>query len=163
MHPAQAPQRAVVMLYLPTGQDWWTWRRRLIPAQMLVRVIYSILMHCLGERDLRIKDITVISASDPWSSDSSGSFVSLQLIPGQNWFDRGESLDPGLDSEEFLQPLVKPTPAEKKVLLQLSFFLSVNNPKQCHRDQKRLPCLLGCPKDRLIHFKALELPVGSGR
>uniref|UniRef100_H3DCX5 Neurocan b n=1 Tax=Tetraodon nigroviridis TaxID=99883 RepID=H3DCX5_TETNG len=68
--------------------------------------------------DFQIKDLTVTPASDPWSSESSGSFVTLQLIPGQSWFDWGESLDPGLDSEEFLRPLVNPTPAEKKFLLQ---------------------------------------------
>lgn len=80
---------------------------------MLVSVISSISKHW---RDLRIKDLPVTPASDPWSSESSGSFVTLQLIPGQSWFDWGESLDPGLGSEEFLRPLVNPTPAEKKVL-----------------------------------------------
>lgn len=108
------------MFCLPTGRDWWTWRRRPLPALMLVSLISSILMHRVGERDLRIKDLAVTPASDPWSSESSGSFVTLQLIPGQSWFDWGESLDPGLDSEEFLRPLVSPTPAEKKVLLQSS-------------------------------------------
>lgn len=117
IHPPQAPQRAVVMFCLPTGRDWWTWRRRPLPALMLVSVISSILKHW---RDLRIKDLPVTPASDPWSSESSGSFVTLQLIPGQSWFDWGESLDPGLGSEEFLRPLVNPTPAEKKVLLQSS-------------------------------------------
>ncbi|CAG07718.1 unnamed protein product [Tetraodon nigroviridis] len=59
------------------------------------------------------------ASSDPWSSESSGSFVTLQLIPGQSWFDWGESLDPGLDSEEFLRPLVNPTPAEKKTIMKI--------------------------------------------
>lgn len=58
---------------------------------------------------------SLTSAPDPWSSEFSGSFVTLQLVPGQSRFDWGESLDPGLDSEEFLRPLVNPTPAEKKV------------------------------------------------
>lgn len=71
---------------------------------------------CWWERDLRINDLTVTPASDPWSRESSGSFVTLELMPGQSWFDWGDSLDPALDSEEFLRPLVKPTPAEKKVL-----------------------------------------------
>lgn len=78
----------------------------------------------LCDRDLRIKELTVTPASDPWSSESSGSFVTLQLIPGQTWFDWGESLDPGLDSEEFLRPLANPTPAEKKVLMRFFSFLS---------------------------------------
>lgn len=111
------------MCYLQTGQDWWTWRRRrrrLIPALMRVSVVYSILMHCMD--DLRVKYFTATSASDPWSSESSGSFLTLHLIPGQNWFDWGESLEPGLVSEEFLRPLVHPTPAEKKVLLHLNLF-----------------------------------------
>lgn len=101
---------------------------------MVVSVISSILMHCVGERerDLRIKELTVTPASDPWSSESSGSFVTLQLIPGQSWFEWGESLDPGLDSEEFLRPLVNPTPAEKKVLLQSSASFLVSSPKQLH-------------------------------
>ncbi|XP_029687135.1 neurocan core protein-like isoform X1 [Takifugu rubripes] len=59
------------------------------------------------------------ASSDPWSSESSGSFLTLHLIPGQNWFDWGESLEPGLGSEEFLRPLVNPTPAEKKAILKI--------------------------------------------
>ncbi|KAM3604453.1 uncharacterized protein V6R79_011196 [Siganus canaliculatus] len=55
-------------------------------------------------------------SSDPWSSESSGSFVTLQLIPGQSSLDWGESLEPGPDSEEFLRPPVEPTPADKKVI-----------------------------------------------
>lgn len=97
---------------------------------MLVSVISSILMHCVDEGDLRLKDLAVTPASDPWSSESSGSFVTLQLIPGQSWFDWGETLDPGLDSEEFLRPLANPTPAEKKVLLQSSFSFEVSTSKQ---------------------------------
>ncbi|TDH05541.1 hypothetical protein EPR50_G00123310 [Perca flavescens] len=56
------------------------------------------------------------ASSDPWSSESSGSFVTLQLIPGQSLLDWGEPLEPGPDSEKFLRPLVHPTPADKKVI-----------------------------------------------
>ncbi|KAG8014107.1 Neurocan core protein, partial [Nibea albiflora] len=59
------------------------------------------------------------ASSDPWSSESSGSFVTLQLIPGQSVLDWGESLEPGPDSEEFLRPPVHPTPAEKKVISKI--------------------------------------------
>lgn len=64
---------------------------------------------------MRVIQLNVSSASDPWSSESTGSFVTLQLIPGQSVLDWGEALEPGSDSEEFLRPLVDPTPAEKKV------------------------------------------------
>lgn len=114
-------------------------------------------------KDLRVKSLSVTPASDPWSSESSGSFVTLQLIPGLSWFDSGESLDPGLDSE-FLRPLVNPTPAEKKVLFFLFIFFLVSNPKQDHRDQTCfLYAALGSLEDRLLHFKALELPIGNRR
>lgn len=66
---------------------------------------------------MRVIQLNVSSASDPWSSESSGAFVTLQLIPGQSVLDWGETLEPGSDSEEFLRPLVDPTPAEKKVSL----------------------------------------------
>ncbi|XP_047445642.1 neurocan core protein-like [Mugil cephalus] len=59
------------------------------------------------------------ASSDAWSSDSSGSFVTIQLIPGQSSFDWGEPLDPGPDSEEFLQPPVHPTPVEKKAISKI--------------------------------------------
>ncbi|KAI3374351.1 hypothetical protein L3Q82_006189 [Scortum barcoo] len=58
-------------------------------------------------------------ATDPWSSESSGSFVTLQLIPGQTFADWGEPLEPGPDSEEFLRPPVQPTAAEKKVISKI--------------------------------------------
>ncbi|XP_034470389.1 neurocan core protein-like isoform X2 [Hippoglossus hippoglossus] len=60
------------------------------------------------------------AASDPWSSESSGSYVTLQLIPGQSSLDWGEQLEPGPDSEEFLRPPVHPTPAEKKVISKIA-------------------------------------------
>lgn len=41
--------------------------------------------------------------------------MTLQLTPGQSSFDWGELLEPGPDSEEFLQPPVHPTPTEKQV------------------------------------------------
>lgn len=69
----------------------------------------------------------VPSATDPWSSESTGSYVTLQLIPGQNSLDWGEPLEPGPDSEEFLRPPVHPTPTEKKVGLVLSFCHEVWN------------------------------------
>ncbi|KAF0047041.1 hypothetical protein F2P81_000674 [Scophthalmus maximus] len=59
------------------------------------------------------------ASTDPWSSESSGSYVTLQLVPGQSSFDWGEPLEPGPDSEEFLQPPVHPTPAEKKVISKI--------------------------------------------
>ncbi|KAM6990402.1 neurocan core protein-like isoform 1-T2 [Tautogolabrus adspersus] len=60
-----------------------------------------------------------LASPDSWSSDSSGSFVTLQLIPGQSLLDWGESLEPGPESEEFLRPPVQPTPAEKKVIAKI--------------------------------------------
>lgn len=65
--------------------------------------------------------LIVSSASDPWSSESSKSFVTLQIIPGQTLLDWGEPLEHGPDSEEFLRPPVQPTAAEKKVGLGLTF------------------------------------------
>lgn len=62
------------------------------------------------------------SASDLWASESSDSYVTLQLIPGQSSLDWGEQLEPGPDSEEFLLPPVHPTDTEKKVGLVLSFY-----------------------------------------
>ncbi|XP_030016923.1 neurocan core protein-like [Sphaeramia orbicularis] len=59
------------------------------------------------------------TSSDPWSSESSGTYVTLQLIPGQSSLDWGELLEPGPDSEEFLRPPVYPTPAEKKVMSKI--------------------------------------------
>lgn len=76
---------------------------------------------------VRISQLIASSASDPWSSESSGSYVALQLTPGQSSLDWGEPLEPGPDSEEFLRPLVNPTPAEKKVGLGLSLYFSIKN------------------------------------
>ncbi|XP_071348242.1 neurocan core protein-like [Trachinotus anak] len=59
------------------------------------------------------------ASTDPWSSESSGPYVTLQLIPGQSSLDWGELLEPGPDSEEFLRPPVQPTPAEKKVISKI--------------------------------------------
>lgn len=67
------------------------------------------------------------SGSDPWSSEFSDTFVSLQLIPGQS-LDWGEPLESGPDSEEFLRPPVDPTPAEKKVSLKECFFQGLSEP-----------------------------------
>ncbi|TKS79948.1 Neurocan core protein 245 kDa early postnatal core glycoprotein [Collichthys lucidus] len=72
-----------------------------------------------GSPDLTTQPIATTRASDPWSSESSGSFVTLQLIPGQSVLDWGELLEPGPDSEEFLRPPVHPTPAEKKVFTKI--------------------------------------------
>ncbi|XP_026169648.1 neurocan core protein-like [Mastacembelus armatus] len=58
-------------------------------------------------------------STGPWSSDSSGPYVTLQLIPGQSSLDWGEPLEPGPDSEEFLRPPVHPTPADKKVISKI--------------------------------------------
>ncbi|XP_041658499.1 neurocan core protein-like isoform X2 [Cheilinus undulatus] len=66
-----------------------------------------------------LEDEGSLATSDPWSSESSGSFVTLQLIPGQSLFDWGEPLEPGPDSEEFLRPPVPPTPADKKVISKI--------------------------------------------
>ncbi|XP_068593903.1 neurocan core protein-like [Cebidichthys violaceus] len=71
---------------------------------------------------VELEDETSVStdaSSDPWSSESSGSFVTLQLIPGQKLLDWGEPLEPGPDSEEFLRPPVDPTPADKKVISKI--------------------------------------------
>ncbi|XP_061551139.1 neurocan core protein-like isoform X2 [Phycodurus eques] len=53
------------------------------------------------------------ASSDPWSTESSESYVSLRVFPGQS-IDWGEPFQP--DSTEFLRPSVFPTPAEKKVI-----------------------------------------------
>ncbi|XP_054595347.2 neurocan core protein isoform X2 [Nothobranchius furzeri] len=55
----------------------------------------------------------------PWTSESSVSFVTLQLIPGQSSFDWGELMEPGPNSEEFIRPPVRPTPAEKEVISKI--------------------------------------------
>lgn len=59
------------------------------------------------------------ASSDPWSEESSGSFVTLKMVPGQTELDWGEPLEPGPDSEEFFRPPVKPTPADKKVMSKI--------------------------------------------
>ncbi|KAK5888898.1 hypothetical protein CesoFtcFv8_014949 [Champsocephalus esox] len=59
------------------------------------------------------------ASSDPWSAESSGSFVTLQLIPGQILSDWGEPLEPGPDSDQFLRPPVHPTVADKKVISKI--------------------------------------------
>ncbi|KAM9720131.1 neurocan core protein-like isoform 1-T2 [Menidia menidia] len=69
--------------------------------------------------DLEQEASPYIASTDPWSSESSRSFVTLQLVPGQSSFDWGEPLEPGPDSEEFLRPPVDPTPTEKKVISKI--------------------------------------------
>ncbi|XP_023820824.1 neurocan core protein [Oryzias latipes] len=59
------------------------------------------------------------TSTDPWSSESSGSFVTLQLMPGQSSFDWGDPAEAGPDSKEFLRPPVHPTPTEKKVISKI--------------------------------------------
>ncbi|KAK5919418.1 hypothetical protein CgunFtcFv8_023315 [Champsocephalus gunnari] len=59
------------------------------------------------------------ASSDPWSAESSGSFITLQLIPGQILSDWGEPLEPGPDSDQFLRPPVHPTVADKKVISKI--------------------------------------------
>ncbi|XP_055007722.1 neurocan core protein-like [Boleophthalmus pectinirostris] len=59
------------------------------------------------------------ASSDPWSEQSSESFITLRMVPGQPSLDWGELLEPGPESEEFLRPPVKPTPAEKKVMSKI--------------------------------------------
>lgn len=55
--------------------------------------------------------------TDPWSSESSGAYETLQIIPGPSSFDWGEPLELGADSGGFLHPSVLPTSAEKRVRL----------------------------------------------
>ncbi|XP_077472115.1 neurocan core protein-like [Stigmatopora argus] len=57
--------------------------------------------------------LNVNASSEPWSSESSQSYVSLQIFPGQS-IDWGEPFEP--DSPDFLRPPVVPTPTEKKVI-----------------------------------------------
>lgn len=78
---------------------------------------------------VRISRFIVSSASDPWSSEPSDSYVAFQLTPGQSFLDWGELAEPGPDSEEFLRPLLNPTPAEKKVGLGLSLYFSIRKSK----------------------------------
>ncbi|XP_068196849.1 neurocan core protein-like [Antennarius striatus] len=56
------------------------------------------------------------NSSDPWRSESPGSFVTFQMIPGQSLL---ETLEPGPDSEEFLLPPAPPAPTEKKVISKI--------------------------------------------
>lgn len=108
--------------------------------------------------------LIVSSASDPWSSESSGSFVTLQLIPGQSVLDWGEPLEPGPDSEEFLRPPVEPTPADKKVgvvqafIVRLKKILSVNQ-----LSVHPLFFILGYLKDCQVFLETLELSVRDRR
>ncbi|XP_037132276.1 neurocan core protein-like isoform X1 [Syngnathus acus] len=66
-----------------------------------------------GLVDLEEDLLSVNASSDPWSSESSDSYVSLQKFPGQS-IDWGEPFEP--DSPEFLRPPAVPTPAEKKLI-----------------------------------------------
>lgn len=86
--------------------------------------------------------VLVSSDADPWSSESSGSFVTLQLVPGQDSLDWGELVEPGPDSEEYLRPPVHPTVPEKKVGVRLSF-----NPKI-----RRVEAAIAEPCDFLTQF-----------
>ncbi|KAM8838530.1 neurocan core protein-like [Synchiropus picturatus] len=59
------------------------------------------------------------TSSDPWSTEESGSLVTLRLTPGQSSLDWGEFLEPGPDSVEFLQPSELTTPSEKKAISKI--------------------------------------------
>ncbi|KAM4605289.1 neurocan core protein-like [Polymixia lowei] len=65
---------------------------------------------------------SVDASSDPWSSEASGLYVTLQLSQGESW---GELLELGPDSEEFVRPPVPvttyppPTPTDKKVISKI--------------------------------------------
>ncbi|KAG7461362.1 neurocan core protein-like, partial [Solea senegalensis] len=72
-----------------------------------------------GSVDLEEEAALHSTDAHPWSTESSAFFVTLQLIPGQSSLDWGEPLEPGPDSEEFLQPPVQPTAAEKKVMSKI--------------------------------------------
>ncbi|XP_035993963.1 neurocan core protein isoform X1 [Fundulus heteroclitus] len=72
-----------------------------------------------GLVDLGEEESSNSSTVDPWSSESSDLFVTLQLSPGQRLFDWGELMEPEPDSGEFLQPLVHPTPTEKKAITKI--------------------------------------------
>ncbi|XP_076000891.1 neurocan core protein-like [Genypterus blacodes] len=58
------------------------------------------------------------ASSDPWSSETSGVYLTLQFSPDHRSLDWGESLEPGPDSEEFLRPPVTSAP-EKKVISKI--------------------------------------------
>ncbi|KAM4727675.1 neurocan core protein-like [Anableps anableps] len=81
-----------------------------------------------GLVDLEEEESANRTSLDPWSSESSESFVTLQLTPGQSSFDWGKLLEPGPDSEEFLLPPVHPTPTEKKAITKIvkSFWIPWN-------------------------------------
>lgn len=110
----QDPQMAAIF-YHPTGQDWLTWRTS---HHLLALILVRLINNMDASTDIQtlwiITHLTVFSVSDPWSAESSGSFVTLQIIPGQSSLDWGEPLESGPDSEEFIQPQL-PTPTEKKV------------------------------------------------
>uniref|UniRef100_A0A1A8HTD8 Neurocan a n=3 Tax=Nothobranchius kuhntae TaxID=321403 RepID=A0A1A8HTD8_NOTKU len=72
-----------------------------------------------GLVDLEEEETPHRNYTDPWTSESSVSFVTLQLIPGQSSFDWGELMEPGPNSEEFIRPPVRPTPAEKEVISKI--------------------------------------------
>ncbi|XP_034039882.1 neurocan core protein-like isoform X2 [Thalassophryne amazonica] len=56
------------------------------------------------------------ASSDPWSSESSGMYVTLQISSEQSSFKWGDPLEPGPESEEFLRPPVSPTTVMKKTV-----------------------------------------------
>ncbi|XP_028987073.1 neurocan core protein-like [Betta splendens] len=74
-----------------------------------------------GLVDLEEEDVlhSLDESTDRWSSDFSGSYVTLRLIPGQSSLEWEDPLEPGPDSEEFLRPPVYPTATEKKVISKI--------------------------------------------
>lgn len=121
------------MLHPPTGRGWSTLRRR----RTLSTLVSLITNNDISGKKIvwrmlwLIIDLFGSAATDPWSSESSGAYVTLQLIPEQSSLDWGELLEPGPDSEEFLRPPVHPTPAEKKVHPLLIFCYKVWNTEKC--------------------------------
>lgn len=113
-----------------------------------------------GQRQHKWTFTSLSQASDPWSSESSTTYVTLQLIPGQNSFDWGASLEPGPDSEEFLLPPVHPTPPEKKV----GFKTLLGHFKHWNRDFViKSTLILGYFQNRQVHLETLELSGGDWR
>ncbi|PWA25117.1 hypothetical protein CCH79_00005216 [Gambusia affinis] len=81
--------------------------------------IGPVLSNWTGLVDIEEEESSNRTSLDPWSSESSESFVTLQLTPGQSSFDWGELPEPGPDSGEFLQPPAHPTPTEKKAITKI--------------------------------------------
>ena len=77
------------------------------------------------------------SALDPWPSESTEQYVTLNISPGQSSFDWGDPLEQRMDSDMFLRPqalgttYLPPTSTQKKVWFWLcTFFFIQSQPRE---------------------------------